>query len=315
MRADAARCGHCVQRRRFRRQPAQHLLKRLVAARRSRRQRKFRRTPALLLLMNDALIYVGHGSHALGHHADVLLLGLRSSRLSTHRAIEKAAVGSRLRQAMCLLAVTQLQAMLHVAQEFISRTQMVEVASRKVPFVVQLLQREQRPAGAQPGLAAAIHALQALRQEFDVAYAAATHFHVDSLLRASRPQPARPALRHAAARHQCGLNSHKIQLTLVNVGLHAADEFARKRFITRNVARLDHRLQLPIVGDARVVAQRRLHPDGRLPFPALRPQAQIDAKHRPLRRRLRECLRHFLCQPDKVFACADRRRDLCLVVV
>src|SRR4051812_12431424 len=68
--------------------------------------------------------------------------------------------------------------MFHLAQEGIRQRELVEIAPAEVLLVVQLAKREQRAARAQPALLTAIHALQALHQELDVADAAAIELHV-----------------------------------------------------------------------------------------------------------------------------------------
>ena len=51
------------------------------------------------------------------------------------------------RQAVRLLALPQLQAMLQVPQEFVSVRQLMKFLAADVAFVMQLLQGEQCPAG------------------------------------------------------------------------------------------------------------------------------------------------------------------------
>src|SRR4051812_15892919 len=92
---------------------------------------------------------------------------------------------------MRLLAAPELQSMLYAPQEFISDRKLVEVFAGEVPFVVQLLQRQQRAAGAQPTIAAAVHALQALREKFDIANPSAIELHVRVVTMLARRAAAR----------------------------------------------------------------------------------------------------------------------------
>src|SRR3954471_24177962 len=111
---------------------------------------------------------------------------------------------------MDLLPTPELQPMFHLAQEGIGKRELVEIASAEVLLVVQLAEREQGAARAQPALLAAIDALQALHQELDVADAAAVELHVH----AATFLPARdrlPAMaRYLVARVQRRLDRREI---------------------------------------------------------------------------------------------------------
>ena len=67
-----------------------------------------------------------------------------------------------------------------MAQKLVSAGQLVKFLAADMAFVMQLLQRKKRAAGAQPGLGAAIHALQALHQKLDIADAAARQLDIQS---------------------------------------------------------------------------------------------------------------------------------------
>ena len=84
---------------------------------------------------------------------------------------------------MHLLSMPQLQAMFQMTQEGVSQGQLVKIPPADMPLVMQLLQRKQGPAGAQPGLGAAVHALQTLHQKLDIPDAAAVELDVDRLPR------------------------------------------------------------------------------------------------------------------------------------
>src|SRR5581483_2511509 len=83
---------------------------------------------------------------------------------------------------MRLLPVLELQAVLDSTKKFVGAVEFVKVLAADVVLVVQLLQRKQSPAGAQPGLLSAVDALQTLHQELDIANAATVYFNVDALL-------------------------------------------------------------------------------------------------------------------------------------
>src|SRR5665811_48162 len=85
---------------------------------------------------------------------------------------------SRRGQPMRLHPLAALQAMLDRAQQSITLAELAKFGIADVPFVVQFLQSEQSASGAQPGLAAAMNALQTLHQKFDLADAAHTALHI-----------------------------------------------------------------------------------------------------------------------------------------
>src|SRR5436309_5391168 len=82
---------------------------------------------------------------------------------------------------MDLLAETELQPVFDGSQELICARQFMKVPAGDVVLVMQLLQREHRPAGAQPWFLATIHALQTLHEKLDIANASAIELHIERL--------------------------------------------------------------------------------------------------------------------------------------
>src|SRR5256885_4743717 len=99
-----------------------------------------------------------------------------------------------------------------VENKFISIIQRVKFAAGNVPFVMELLQREQGAAGPQPGLSASVDPLQALHEKFDVANAAAVQLHINGLAGRVKHWPGMTASMHAVASMKRGLNGLEIDL-------------------------------------------------------------------------------------------------------
>src|SRR5262249_18821641 len=134
-------------------------------------QTEFRARLSLLALhlfrVNDAAVDLRHSLHALSYTAQQIAIALRAGVLA-NGAIQDFQITRGAWKPVGLLASAELQAMLQPAEELVTRVQLVKIAAADVIFVVQLLQREKRTAGAQPGFAPAVYPLQALHQELDV---------------------------------------------------------------------------------------------------------------------------------------------------
>lgn len=89
-----------------------------------------------------------------------------------------ACLEGSLRQPMRLHSLEALQAMLDGAQQSVGRAQLAKLSVANVSLVMQLLQGDQRPTGAQPWLASAMHALQTLHQKLNFAQASRPILHV-----------------------------------------------------------------------------------------------------------------------------------------
>src|SRR5947209_6979254 len=124
--------------------------------------------------MDNAPIDFRHRRHASLHRFYKALRRALAQRRA-QRARQNDLLSCVVGQAMSLLATPKLQPMLNSSQEHIRAAEFVIIAACDVSLVVQFLQREQCSARAQPRLAAAVNALQALRQEFNVANAAASN--------------------------------------------------------------------------------------------------------------------------------------------
>ena len=111
-----------------------------------------------------------------------------------------------------------------MAQKLVGPAQLVKLLAAHVTLVVQLLQGEQSAARAQPGLLAAIDALQTLHQKLDVPDTAGVQLEVDARAgRLESPQPAAAGV-HFIARQQRGLDGGKIHLLGIHMGLDGASE-------------------------------------------------------------------------------------------
>src|SRR5438309_12006296 len=117
--------------------------------------------------------------------------------------------------------------MLQAAQKFVSLRQFMEILATDVALIVQLLQREQRAAGAQPFFLAAIHSLQALHQELNIADPAAIHFYINATIATPRRLLLAASRADATLRDQRRLDGSKVQTAAINAMLHAVNEFAR----------------------------------------------------------------------------------------
>src|SRR5579885_81755 len=93
-----------------------------------------------LLLINHSLINFGHGRHTLTYRADERIHVFRFSKLPAHGSAYDGEFSFVGRQAMGLTPVPQLQTMLQMPEEFVSRCQFVEVSAADVPVVVEFLQ-------------------------------------------------------------------------------------------------------------------------------------------------------------------------------
>src|SRR5436305_13022025 len=91
---------------------------------------------------------------------------------------------------MDLLAETELQPVFDGSQELICARQFMKVPAGDVVLVMQLLQLEHRPAGAQPSFPATIHALQTLHEKLDIANATALDLHIEGRCTACTVLPA-----------------------------------------------------------------------------------------------------------------------------
>src|SRR5437870_6096319 len=163
-----------------------------------------------------------------------------------------------------------------MAQELVGAGQLVKFLAADMAFVMQLLQRKKRAAGAQPGLGTAIHALQALHQKLDIADATPVDFYVDRLVRLIHRHPPTPRV-HPLARLERRLDGRKIEpccrylrrqaesragrrisflyAAAVYERLHAADELTRPCGIAARMAHLDQGLAFPVMRSLSVVPQ------------------------------------------------------------
>src|SRR5258708_7011112 len=160
--------------------------------------------------------------------------------------------------------------MLQVPQERVGGGELVEIATRDMTLVVELLQRKQGTPGTQPGLGATVHALQALHQKLDIANAAAIDLYIQTLLPFSGYLLAPFAVNFFPC-FQGGLCGGEVDFFPIDLRLVLPDELPRQRFITRPVADLNERLPLPVVFADGVVLEGMRQIDRQLSFVALRP--------------------------------------------
>ena len=99
-----------------------------------------------------------------------------------HFANTISSVGSA-RELMALPPLSKLQSVFKMPEVFIRLVQVVKVLPADVLLIVKLLQRRQRSARAQPSFLSAVHPLEALHQELNIANASPVELYVDRLLR------------------------------------------------------------------------------------------------------------------------------------
>src|SRR5215467_4446235 len=180
---------------------------------------------------------------------------------------------------MNLPSPLQLQTVFDHAQKLIGYAQLVEVSIAEMAFIIQLLQRQKRATGTEPWLFAAIYTLKALRQELDIANAAAIELYINGWRLPARGQRPPPLLPNLAPRIGGGLHGDKVDVRGIDARLNGANQCLREINVSRRMPRFDQRLQLPIVRCASVIIERLPQGDSRLTFMSLRPQAQINAEH------------------------------------
>src|SRR5262245_52545323 len=127
-------------------------------------------------------------------------------------------------QTMQLLASLHLEAMLDVPQEFIRHAQFLEVGPTEMALIVELLQREQRAAGPEPRLLAAVDALQALQEKLDIANAAAVELYVNGGGFPAQRQRTAAVLTDFATRVGGSLYGGKIDVGHIDPRLHRTNK-------------------------------------------------------------------------------------------
>src|SRR5258708_39938867 len=114
---------------------------------------------------------------------------------------------------------------------------------------------EARPSMADPGLAAAVQALQALHQEFDVADSAWTELDIESGVgrRGRFAGPGRQLLTDAVARLGDRFDGAEIGGGRIDHRLDEIEQLAAELAVSGRDASLDEHLQLPVAAAAAVV--------------------------------------------------------------
>jgi hypothetical protein len=100
-------------------------------------------------------------------------------RAGRHLAREQVQIVGSARQCVGLAVLIELEPVLDVPQELISRGQTRIFRAGEMLFIAQAGEREQSAAVPHPGVTAAIEPLQALHQKFDIADAAGSQFHIE----------------------------------------------------------------------------------------------------------------------------------------
>ena len=227
------------------------------------------------------LLRVNHALVNLAHRGQVFVQAPRqgigverlSRRRRRHLARQQAQRLRIDRKRVRLPVVFQLQTVLQVAQELVSRREARIFGSREQPFVAQPEQREHGAAVPHPRLAAAVQPLQALHQELDVANAAGRKLDVD----AAHAPPRGHLFADPLPRLGYRFHRPEIERGLVNQRLHELQQRrARLRLACRH-ARLDQHLLLPVARPPAVVISRALAGNRHLAQRPVRAQPQIHA--------------------------------------
>jgi hypothetical protein len=182
----------------------------------------------------------------------VLALERRGVFLSERARDRRAGAGVR-GQVVCLEVADDLQPVLEPAKEPIRVGERRGVGGRHVPLVGQRAERFQRVRAAKRRISAAVHDLQQLHRELDVADAAAPTLDLGQLLAALADVLLQANL---CAPHV--VDGRGLQVRRIHERRHAVDEGAAKVEIARRRACLDHRLSFPRGRAALVVRERRV---------------------------------------------------------
>ena len=113
-----------------------------------------------------------------------------------------------------------------MAQKGVCGVELMKIVSADVALIVKLLQRKERAAGAQPGFAASINALQTLHEEFNVADSTTINFDVERFVSFGGSLPAALAVYLFAGDQRC-FDGGKVDFFAINLGLNTADEGTR----------------------------------------------------------------------------------------
>ena len=146
-----------------------------------------------------------------------------------------------------LLAVPELQPVLHRSQEFVGAGQQVEVVTGDVSFVVQLLERKQSAAAAEPGFDSSVDALKTLHEEFNLPYSAGIRLDVDGLGTASLQLRAAVLFVLLAAGDKRRFDGGEIQFASIHQWLYGSNELAGKSAVSGGVSDFNEGLQFPIL--------------------------------------------------------------------
>ena len=180
------------------------------------------------------------------------------------------------RQALRLLIVHHLQAMLDGAQIGVGDAQVLDRVGGDPTVVMQLRQHVERARTTQLRSATAENELLRLNEKLDLADAAATELHVVAL-----------DLDLGMAAHGVDLPLHRmdvgnggvIEIFAPDERREIGDEPVAERQIAGNRTGLDERRALPVLPHRLVIGEGRRQRDGHGRRTGIRAQAQIDAQH------------------------------------
>ena len=174
---------------------------------------------------------------------------------------KRASSSGRAGRRMGLPVGDHLQPVLDAAEETVGARELARRAPVQMAGAGQQAQRGQRARLAQPGIAPAPDQLQRLRQELDLADAAAAELHVvpgDAPHRIGRHRAAAPLLRVDAALHRVDVgDGGEIEMPAPDEGADRREEVVAERDVAGDRARLDHRRAFPVLPHALVIGERR----------------------------------------------------------
>src|SRR5262249_27873677 len=145
---------------------------------------------------------------------------------SGHGTLQDIDLRRQVWKAMHLLSLPKLEPMLQMPKKRVCRSQLVEIVTADMPFVVKFVQGKQCAAGAKPWLRSSVYALQALHQDLYVPDSAAIYLNVSRLMAFHRDL-ASTLLVNLLASHKRSFDGGEVDLLAVNLRLNPADELAR----------------------------------------------------------------------------------------
>ena len=185
-----------------------------------------------------------------------------------------------------LLVGEYLELVLHVAKEPVGGAQRLALGRRHVAVPGQLRQGVQRVSLAEPRVVAAVHELQGLGKELDLADAPVPELEIPLPAVAVGELLPLDARLHVAQL----LHRGKVQVTAVDEQPHVVQERLAQLQVPGHGPRLDQGRPLPALAPGLVVEEGRGHRLRRRPLAPHRPKPQVGAEHQAVLGHLAHCM-------------------------